>query len=308
MPRTILVVGAGGFIGRHLVQRLDADGDNVLATGSGTDELVSPRVEPHARQLREPGDFAPFVEQSDMVAYLASASTPASSAGDPLKELQQNLRPLAGLLEALQEKPRTPLLYLSSGGSLYTRGYDAPADEGTPVSPRSYHGAAKAACEHFIEAWCAQFGGSACILRPSNVYGPGQHARVGFAVIPTAFDCIRRDVPMHVWGDGSSVRDYLYVDDLVDLCKRVLDDFPADGPHVFNASSERGVPLVELLELIGEVAGRPLTLHFEPGRAVDARHVVIDAASSRRTFGWTPGTDLHEGLERTWAWLNTFPQ
>lgn len=305
MGDRILVIGAGGFIGQHLVRALARQGELVIAASRSEIDFGLPNVETVIAELREPKDFVPLVARSRAVAYLASTSTPGTSAARPLNELVDNLQPLAVLLQVLQDHSRVDLLYLSSGGSLYTSTSNAAADETAQVQPRSYHGAGKIAAEYFISAWCSQYSGKATILRPSNVYGPGQFQREGFGIVPVAFDKIMRGDVLHVWGDGSAVRDYLYIDDLVELITAVLTRPMPTGAHVVNACSGEGVSLNELFAVMEAVAGRSLQRSYEVGRAVDAVRVTMDPTRASRDYGCSPATPLREGLERTWAWLNS---
>ena len=305
MSERILVLGAGGFIGQHVVRRLAQQGAQVIAVGRSNIDFVHPNVETVVAELREPQDFAPFVARSRTVAYLASTSTPGTSAARPLPELVDNLQPLAALLQVLQDLAGVELLYLSSGGSLYTSTSEIAATEFAAVHPRSYHGAGKIAAEYFISAWCSQYSGRATILRPSNVYGPGQHERPGFGIVPAAFGKIMRHETLHVWGDGSAVRDYLYIDDLVELACVILSRQMATGARVVNACSGIGISLNELFSAMEAVTGQPLQRSYELGRVLDAMRVTMDPSLAQREYGCEPSTPLHEGLDRTWAWLNS---
>lgn len=305
MRDRILILGAGGFVGRHLARALARRGERIIAASRSAFEPDAADVEVHVGELRAPQDFQPLLARSRAVVHLASASTPGSTAGQPLLELEQNLRPTLALLQALQEHPATPLLYASSGGTLYGAQDDRRANESSLVAPRSYHGAGKIAAESFIAAWCSQFRTAATILRPSNLYGPGQAERAGFGVIPTAFGKILRGEALHVWGDGSAVRDYLYVDDFIRLCVAVLDAEPARGARVVNACGGASVSLDALFAEIERVTGRRLLRTYDASRAVDAPRVNMEASLAREAYGWTPDTSLHEGLRRTWEWFGT---
>lgn len=303
----VLVIGAGGFVGQSLLTALSRRGDSVIAVSRSS---FAPRagVECHVQALREVSDFAPFLARARAVIHVASASTPGSSAGKPVAEIDEDLRPTVALLEALQSRPRVPLIYVSSGGSLYSRVADAVSDELAAVYSRSYHGAGKIAAEHFIEAWCNQFDGSTVVLRPSNLYGPGQAERAGFGIVPTAFGKLVRDETLHVWGDGSAERDYLYIEDFTRLVMAALDAPPVAGFRVFNASNGTSTDLNTLFACIERVAGRTLQRSHDPGRAVDVPSVRMQADRARDTFGWVAEVGLTEGLERTWSWFNNLPR
>lgn len=304
MTEAILVVGGGGFIGSRLVAAFAARGDRVRAIVRAAPPDPAP---PGVEYMTEPHTAEQWVKalaSCRSVVHAASRSTPGLSAGKASAEVRDNLAPLACLLEALQSRP-LPLLYLSSAGSIYGGTKEPGADEGARCSPRSYHGAGKLAAEFFISAWAAQFGGGATVLRPSNVYGPGQAARSGFAVIPTAMDKILRGETLSVWGDGSARRDYLYVDDLVDLCMRAAAPSTPGRVQTFNAASGRSISLAELLSMIESVANQPLALRHEAARAVDAPNIAVDPTRALNELGWSATTSLEEGLRRTWQWFSS---
>ena len=305
---SILVLGANGFVGKHLVRALVAQGKNVIAASRHVATFRTEGVEWVVGPFDEPEHFVRLLERSTAVVHAASRSTPGSSAGNAIAELRINLQPTVALLQALQQTPEVTLLYLSSGGSLYPASTgDAPATEASAVRPRSYHGAGKVAAEQFISAWCDQNGRAATILRPSNIYGPGQSARSGFGIIPTGFSKIRHSETLTVWGDGSAVRDYLYIDDFTALCEAVLTRPMHTGMLVLNAASGRGVSLDELFGAMEKVAARPLHRFYDRARAVDAARVVIDASAAQACYDWTSTTTLHEGLKKTWDWFSTTP-
>lgn len=307
MDDQVLVVGAGGFVGQHLTRALSSRGTKVLAVSRqpfGHDVIGVKAV---VGAMTEPQPFAEWLDRCSTVVYLASNSTPGTSAGRPVDEVRDNLLPLAALLQAMQATPSVKLLYLSSGGSLYAATANDPSTETSPVQPRSYHGAAKVAAECLITAWCQQYEGQATLLRPSNIYGPGQFERPGFGIVPACFGKLMRGETLGVWGDGSIVRDYLYIDDFVALCMAILSSPTPAGTQVLNASSGTGVSLNELFRAIEHVTGKPLPRSYELDRPVDAPQIVMDSAMARDRYGWVPATPLEEGLRKTWDWFNSTP-
>lgn len=304
MADYVLVLGAGGFIGRALTWALAHNGIRVVAASSTPQPWAHPLVEAVvAPRPRDPDDFASLLSHATKVVHVATASTPASSMARPLQEVTGNLHVTAALLEALQEHPGKELLYLSSGGSLYADNQKHPSDENAPVRPRSYHGAAKLAAESFICAWCAQHSARATVLRPSNVYGPGQIEKIAFAVIPTALGKLRRGETFHVWGDGSAQRDYIFIDDLVRLCVSILTQPMPIGMRVLNACSGSSVDLNELLGVVESVTGIALHRTFDVARPVDASNISMDPRLAQETYGWRSQIGIEEGIRRTWAWL-----
>lgn len=299
ITRTWLVVGAGGFIGSHLVRALVTSGEQVIA--------LSPRqVAPDDgvtwidASTATSDVLAKLFESADGVVWLAGSSTPSSSAGRPLAELDNNLRPLLNLIQASIGVGRRRVVYLSTGGAIYGDVEVRDATEQARLEPKSYYSAGKLAAEAFLSAWSHEAEHDVIVLRPSNVYGPGQPYRNGFGIIPTAFHAVRTGAPIFVRGDGTAVRDYLFVDDLVRLIIKALLAPASAGFRSINASSHVPVSLNTLLDLIGETLGEAVPREYHEARAFDVQRIVLDNALARETFDWAPHINLRDGLERTW--------
>jgi UDP-glucose 4-epimerase len=307
VSETILLIGAAGFVGRHLTSAFLDAGHSVHAVTRRGTSAIDRRASQIASDTvgGEAGGWAPYLDASSVVIHLASASTPGSSAGSPRKEIDQNLLPFLLLLDALQSRPHIPLQYFSSAGSLYAPRDGKPSAESDTVSPRSYHGAAKVAAEHFISAWAAQFSTSATIIRPSNIYGPGQLPRSGFGVIPHALSRMTQGLAMDVWGDGNETRDYLFVGDLVDLCLAALVRPPSGKVRTINAAHGESTSLNTLFSLLEKIVELPLKRTYHPQRSVDADHVVVNTRYADELFGWRARTSLARGLAETWQWFRS---
>ena len=297
--RAVLVLGAAGFIGRHLVERLVRQGTRVVAATRAACEFDHPLVTNRIGEFTRPVDFATLLDQCGAVIHAASQSTPGSASATP--QVDGNLRTTLALVEALQNAPDCRCIYLSSAGTLYGE-RSTPARETDPLHPRSYHGAGKAAAEHFLQAWSSQYRGTAMILRPTNVYGPGQFAQKGFAIVPTAMNCALTGASLHIYGDGSQIRDYIHVTDLVALCVDALRHPVEPSCHVYNASSGHAINLNQLLSLIEDSTGRTINRMYRPARISDIRTILVSSHSAQETFGWSPAITLDQGLEETWQW------
>ena len=296
----VAILGAAGFLGRSLGESLARAGVEVLAATRRPASFDHAGIRNIVAPFADGGDFVPLLRDGAAIVHAASISTPGSSAAQP--QLDGNLRTTLGLLEALQESPGNRLLYISSGGTLYGDS-ELPMAEDAPLRPRSYHAAGKIAAESFIRAWASQYPGTAVVLRPSNVYGPGQRPGNGFGVVPNAFRCAVEGAPFTVLGDGRSLRDYLYVDDFMSLCTTALSARLDKGFHAFNASSGNAVELLALLDRIDATTGMPLRRVFQPARTIDVRTIMLDNAAARTAFGWNSAMDLDEGLRRSWRWF-----
>lgn len=301
----ILVVGADGFIGKHIVRKIHENGRKVISVGRHPKQYALPDIQHIVVESGNPEHFTELLKDCYAVIWLASVSTPGSSAGKPLEELHGNLQPLLTLLNNMQHRKGGKLIYISSGGTLYGDVQGDDAIEDMPLHPKSYYGAGKAAAEHFITAWSHQFRRTATIIRPSNIYGPGQTQRYGFGIIPTVLDKIVNDQPVVVWGDGEAIRDYLHIDDFSSLCLKVLENEDFCGTNILNAASGKGTSLNQLLDLIEKVTAKPFDRIYERGRTVDVRRVVLNISAARNSCNWRPEIPLVEGLRQTWSWFET---
>lgn len=297
----VLVLGSAGFIGSALCARLAGMDRPVLALGrserTGIDGCIT--------YLRGSIDDRHLLREAmaacRTLVYAASISTPATTAADPALEVIGNLLPFSRVLECAAEFPGRHLIYLSSGGTIYgDRATDATED--FPLRPRSYYGAGKAAAEAMLHACVATGDWSATVLRPSNLYGPGQPVSKGFAIVPTLFDRASDGKPFQIWGDGSIVRDYCYIDDLTRAIVAATTAAPRNRFNVYNVASGRTTSILELVKACELASGRHIDIEFKPLRGVDVASVSPNAKAIQMDLGWSAEVELATGLRRTWDW------
>jgi UDP-glucose 4-epimerase len=138
-----------------------------------------------------------------------------------------------------------------------------------------------------------------CVVRPPNLYGPRQRLDIAQGAVAVFLDHALRGKPIQVWGDGSVVRDYLYVEDAAEALVKAAAF--AGEPKVFNIGSGVGTSLKQLIQEIEALLGRPVPVEYTAARTLDVPANVLDASLARRLLGWTPRTSLAEGLRRTHA-------
>ena len=307
MPQGILLIGGTGFVGRSLVARLSSIFPEIYTIARGDDIIEGlPNVRHYQSGLDNAVLLKKLLPNCRVVFHLASETTPGSSILQPALEATNNLLPSLRFLECLQEYSHLSLIYVSTGGAIYGNTENEKVSEDMPLSPLSYYGAGKAALEKFICAYSRQTGNTAVILRPSNLYGPSQAYRQGFGIIPTVFNHLLTGKILQVWGDGTSVRDYLYLDDFLDFCLILLKNLSLEGTaKVYNIGSGQGTTLLELIGFIEQITGATILKNFQPARKVDVRRIVLDNSRIMERFSWKVQIDLHAGLTKTWEWFHT---
>jgi UDP-glucose 4-epimerase len=297
-----VVVGGGGFLGAALAQKLVSDGHNVKTFGR---RPANPSAGiPHTTAtLAEADLLAAALEGADCVYHFAWSSVPATSARDPGWDLRENVVTGLALLDACRDAGVQTVIFASSGGTVYGSGSRAPIREDAELSPVSAHGIAKLTFERYVSLYAAGGAFDYRILRISNAYGPGQRSDRPQGLISVGFSRMRRAEPITVWGDGTVVRDYVHVDDVVSAAAAASGTLPPRAPRVFNVGSGQGHSVSEVLAVMAEVAGVHPEVLYLPARAFDLPHVVLDPSLAERTLGWTPQVDLERGLRETWRQL-----
>ena len=298
----ILLLGGTGFVGQRLVAALHKIGYRVSVISRSLRPGVFPTtVEHFACSLEHKLTLSQLLPSVDTVIHMASASTPSTSTHNPTFEILHNVIPTTQFLEAFAEHQTPLLIYLSSGGAIYGNHQSEKALEQHVVAPLSYYGAGKASIESLLHAFCHQTKRNAIVIRPSNLYGPDQPERAGFGIIPTLIARALRNEPIDIWGDGNTMRDYLYIDDFIELlCKIIGSNNHLNGCNIFNAGTGNGTTVNDLCKRIESIGRVNLMRNYHPIRAVDVQRIVLDTAKTSATYNWTAKTNLEEGLKETW--------
>lgn len=308
MAKNIMLVGGQGFAGLTLLKYLNGLYDNIhVLTQHSVINDCSNNITYHYVNELQRENLDNLLAQCTAVIYLASNSTPGSSAEQPLFELHNNIQPAIAFIEHLQQHQPIHFIYVSSGGAIYdTRYYlDHPINEDHSISPPSYYGAGKVAIEAFLMAFSHQFNHPVTLLRPSNFYGVGQPQKKDFGLIRTIFDRLISNQPIEIWGDGENKRDYLYIDDFALACLACLNNPPPKAMHIFNVGSGFGYSINEICAKIEAVTSRSLMRQYQTPRTVDIRKITLNYRRLHQITGWMPTVPLDEGLKRMWTWLQS---
>lgn len=298
----ILLLGGGGFIGTALARCLSEKNFNVHILSRHLPlRQIAPNMIFHKGDLDNREILERVLPECKTVIHLASSTTPGSSSRQPALEADKNIAPTLRFLDILQGYKNIHIIFVSSGGTLYGNPASSPVNETYPINPLSYHGAGKAALEIFFRTFSTLPGQSTTIVRPSNVYGPGQSLRSGFGVIRTMLEHVRRGTVMEIWGDGMSVRDFLYVDDMLSALIRLI-DFPHDN-DIYNVGSGIGYSLNQLKEIIESICDKKLAAVYRPSRKTDVKTIILDSSRLMEKTKWHPTVSLEQGIELTWKWL-----
>ena len=303
----VLVIGCG-FVGERLVTELVSAGyPTAVLTRSPPDASKMERI--HGADLIV-GDAGTeqflnrALEGVGHVVYSAGGLLPAESDLNPELDITLTLPPLIATLEALRERAGVGLTVLSSGGTVYGRPRYLPVDEDHPTDPISSYGIVKLACEKYVAMYAQRYRLPAQILRGSNVYGENQPAERGQGTIPTYFQRVIADEPITLFGDGSIVRDYVYVGDMASVVLRLL-ELPQEA-RLLNVGSGEGASLNRLIDLVGEITNKQVPIVRQDQRPFDVQEIVLDISRLRTLISFEP-TRLEDGARRTFESMQEEP-
>jgi GDP-L-fucose synthase len=311
--KRVLVTGASGFVGSHLVERLLEVGARVTATASTDSTLrrflfpVLDRLVPVVGDLADPAHARRAVHGQDVVMHLAArVGGVVYNSAHPASLFHRNLRPFMSIIEAVRLEG-TPRLLVTSSACVYAREASVPTPEcegfaGAPELTNRGYGWAKRMEEYLAGAYRAEYGLDVCVARPVNAYGPRDDFEPDTShVIPAL---IRRvlggERPVVVWGDGTATRSFLYVDDFVRGLMVMAER--ARHAEAINIATEEEVSIGDLARLIVRLSGQATSVVFDPSRPTGQPRRLCDASLARELLGFEAKVLLEDGLARTIAW------
>jgi UDP-glucose 4-epimerase len=312
--RRVMITGGLGFIGSNLARHLVELGADVLLVDSlipdygGNLFNIAPfadRVRVNVADIRQQTTMNYLVRDRDLIFNLAGQVSHSDSMKDPYADLEINCRSQLTILEACRYNNPGVKVVFAGTRQVYGRPDSLPVSEQHLVKPTDVNGINKAAGEYYHLVYNNVFGVRACSLRLTNVYGPRQlirHNRQGF--IGWFIRLAIEDATIEIYGDGSQLRDFVFVDDAADAFLRAGASDDCNG-EVFNVGGDRPVSHRDLAALLLDVAGsgRVKYVPWPPDKkAIDIGDFYADSSKFRQATGWTPAVSLREGLTRTIAY------
>jgi UDP-glucuronate 4-epimerase len=309
--RRVLVTGCAGFIGSHLAESLLDDGAEVVGIDCFNDNYGRPEKLRNLRQLTnwEAFEFTPIdlargaledvVADCELVFHLAAEPGVRNSWGGRYEQyLRNNVLATQHLLEALRLVPETRFVYASSS-SVYGDSEQLPTSESAPLRPRSPYGQTKAAMEYLCNLYRMNFALDTVGLRYFTVFGPRQRPDMAFhRICRASLD----NTEFVVFGDGRQTRDFTFVSDIV-AATRAAATAQLGEDRIFNLGGGSPASVREAIDIVSELAGRPLPVRYAECERGDVRDTAADVTLAREVLGVVPSVDFAEGLEAEFAWL-----
>jgi dTDP-glucose 4,6-dehydratase len=309
--KRVLVTGAGGFIGSHLVESLLAEGARVRAfvrynsrADIGLLSVLPPArgvIEVVAGDLRDPQAIRAAVEGCEIVFHLGALISIPYSYRHPHEVAETNFMGTLNILMACRDLGVARLVHTSTSEVYGTARY-APIDEAHPLQGQSPYSASKIGADKLVESFHDAYGLPAVTVRPFNTFGPRQSAR---AVIPTIITQALVGSTIRL-GNLETTRDFTYVSDTVQGFLCAAEASGVEG-SAFNLGTGQEVRIREIAERIIQKVARPVEIAADPERLRPEKSEVLrlisDNQRAREELGWAPQISLDEGLDRTIAWV-----
>jgi UDP-glucose 4-epimerase len=294
-----VVLGGSGFLGKRLCRSLVQAGFRVRSVSrsgrpKGQPEPWWSEVEWVAAPIGTESS-AKALQHADYVFHLASTTLPSTSNADITYDLESNVVATVRILEAATSTHVRRLVFVSSGGTVYGMAQQNPIPESHPTDPICSYGIHKLTIEKYLQLFRSMASLDSIVLRVSNMYGECQDCDRPLGAVAHFTTRAVNGTPIEIWGDGTTTRDYIHVDDVVNALSKAASYEGAE--RLFNIGSSRGVPLNQLVEMLRQRLAKPVTVNYRPPRGFDVLENVLDINRARHELSWTPGVTLESGLE-----------
>lgn len=304
----ILVTGGTGFIGSFVVEALLSNGHEVQVIANGRQlpvylQTLSNQITYYQGDFGETDVLEKALQGCDAVIHLAWSTVPKQTMGATAYEFSGNLNSNINLIEKCIDFNIDKFVFISSGGTVYGIPEQIPVAENHPQNPISNYGLGKLTMEKLLYLYHHNQHFNYTVLRVSNAYGERQNLYKNQGVIGVWLKNISQNKPIEIWGDGSVVRDYVYVQDVANAVLNAL--AKVKSADIYNiGGGGKGHSLNDIIAVIKEELGISFEVNYKPSRNFDVPVNILDISKAIAEIGYQPTVGLSEGISRTWQWIN----
>lgn len=309
--KRVLITGADGFMGSHLVERLLADGARVsiYVRGNstiGTTQYNLRNIKPLEKSFEEiiTGDIGSHdcrvlvkKNKPDIIFHLAADAYVPNSFTHPLEVMETNVLGTLNMLHAAMETKCTKRIVCTSSSEIYGMTIGGGIDEEHPLYPSSPYAASKVAADRYCYAYWNTYHVPVAVIRPFNTYGP----RHTYDVIPKFIELALKCSPLMIHGDGKQTRDFTYVDDMIDAFL-IMGSHPKAVGKAVNFGTGKDISINYIAKKIKEMSGSDSKIIHTNDRMSQVRRLNCDYSLAKKLFGWKPDIGIDEGLRRNIEW------
>ena len=299
----VSILGSSGFIGKHLSQLLFKNSDlNLRLFGRRNVNSFNQPMPYFQIDLNNSDQIREYLKETDVLYYLISDSIPLTNWNNPILEVKNNLLPFIKTMDILSTEKLKKVVFVSSAGTIYGSS-KTHLSESSSVNPFSPYGIIKFCMENFLNYYDKRFGVKYDIFRVSNVFGPGQNISKGLGIINTFLEKIVSDRQIFIYGNGQSVRNYIYISDVVDILSLSLNSLSSS--HVFNLSSNDNISINELVKIIKSLVNEEFNIIYKEARQSDNPCIFLDNNKLKNHFNGFVFTQLTDGILETYNFIKS---
>ncbi|MBC7628957.1 NAD-dependent epimerase/dehydratase family protein [Ferruginibacter sp.] len=302
----VLVTGGTGFIGSFVVEALLQDGHEVLVIANGRQlpaylEMLTNQITYYQGDFGETDILEKALPGCDAVIHLAWSTVPKQTKGATAFEFSSNIPGNINLIEKCIDFKVDKFIFISSGGTVYGIPDQIPLTELHGLNPISNYGLGKLTMEKLLHLYNYTHNIKYTILRVSNAYGERQNLYKNQGVIGVWLKNIVQKKKIEIWGDGSVVRDYVYVKDVAAAVLNALAQIK--NTSIYNIGGGKGYSLNDIVAAINTGLNIGVEVEYKPSRNFDVPVNILDISKAQKEIGFKPTIGLAEGIIRTWKWI-----
>lgn len=298
----VCILGGGGFIGQWVALQLLARGDSVVVIGRSQRPPGLPAKADYI--MAEYGTdkvLAKVMEQVEALIHLAYATVPSTSFSDPIYDLMANVPSSVVLFQQAAAIGIKRLVFVSSGGTVYGDTEALPIREEASTNPISPYGITKLTIERYAHMYHSLMGLPVVTLRPGNAYGVRHDGTPGGGFVTAAVRSAVNSTPLHIFGDGTAIRDYIHVSDIAaGIIAGLVDGVSGETYNIGTGIGHSNTDIVRLVEtVLGSEQGE-IEIQYQPFRGFDVAANVLDSSRLAAASGWEPKVSIEAGIEELW--------
>ncbi len=303
-----ILLGGAGFIGTNLAVELSKDKNNYITVADKDSgffkdliDLDLPNTKFEVSDLEVDTDYDSLVKGQDVVYHLMSTTVPTTSNMQIPTELTANVVLSANLFDACVRQNVKKLVFISSGGTVYGKDLKCPISEDSPTNPITSYGIQKLTIEKLLYLYNYLYNLDYRVVRLSNPYGPYQRPNGILGVVTTFTYEALKGSDIQVYGDGSVVRDFIYIDDAIKGIMNIVSSNCTEC--VFNLGCGYGTSVNQVIEAVKNVTGKDVTVRYTPSRKVDVPINYLNIDRYEATFGKFETIGIQQGIAKTAEFL-----
>lgn len=301
----VLVTGGAGFIGSHIVDKIISMGHDCIVVDNlqtGKEQNINPKAIFYKADISNMEEMEEIFskERPNIVNHHAAQIDVRKSTKDPVYDAQINILGSLNLIDMSREYRVEKFIYASTGGAVYGEPISLPANEDHPIYPLSHYGVSKHTVEHYLHVFNALYGLRYTVLRYANVYGPRQNPYGEAGVVAIFSEQMLAGEKPTIFGDGSKTRDYVFIDDVVDVNIVVMNN--RGDNEVFNLGWGKEISDQKMFETIRDALKVDIKPIYDKKRPGEVDRICLDNTKIKRWLDWQPKIPLDAGIAMTTSW------